>query len=213
MEVAEVRQSFLWDCGLACTEMVVRTFFQHNMQTVPECSVEILHNMADTESVWGVDIAYLLKRFDVPCVFCTTSWGVKKEYAQMAFYKNTFDQDQNRVNTLFEQAERNGVCIQVRSVSSEEIKNHVSRGNLVVALVNANLLEAASVSEDVPYHGHFVLVCGFEETTDEWIYKDPDTEQRESRATQEQFDKARKSVGTDEDLIFVFLTLQCDKVY
>ena len=56
LHVPHVRQSFNWDCGLACTEMALRAL------GVPasQCSLAKLRQRVPSSSIWTVDLAFVL---------------------------------------------------------------------------------------------------------------------------------------------------------
>jgi hypothetical protein len=54
------------------------------------------------------------------------------------------------------------------------------------------------------YCGHFVVLCGFDTEADLIFYRNPACSQRLSCTNSEQFEQARKSYGTDEDILFIY---------
>ena len=82
-------QSFNWDCGMACAEMVLRAL------GVPpaQCGLGRLQSLlpAECTSVWTVDLAYALHHFGVRFQFLTTTCGVDPAYEAEPFYKATLD--------------------------------------------------------------------------------------------------------------------------
>lgn len=66
-----VPQRSYWDCGLACIEMVLQFLNRKH------CSFEVLREKIATESIWTIDLAYLLKNFEVEFIFATTSFGIE----------------------------------------------------------------------------------------------------------------------------------------
>jgi len=96
------RQKYQWDCGLACVLMILpqenRKFFLQNFNQV--CSQEgfdkrygFLMNknicyiiFALFYSTWTIDLAYLLKRFELDSLFYTTTLGIQPAYNGQPFY-------------------------------------------------------------------------------------------------------------------------------
>ena len=64
MEVPHVHQLASWDCGLACVLMVLRA------SGFTTCTIQDLADICSTNSIWTVDLAYLLQRFCVEFSYC-----------------------------------------------------------------------------------------------------------------------------------------------
>lgn len=52
--------------------------------------------------------------------------------------------------------------------------------------------------------GHYIFVYKYEEETKLFYYHDPIKRKGSCRMTETVFDKCRKSIGTDEDLLMIF---------
>ncbi|KAJ1876838.1 hypothetical protein H4R99_006165 [Coemansia sp. RSA 1722] len=97
--VSKVLQQDSWDCGLACVCMVLRAFGHAT------CSIARLARQAQTDSVWTIDLAYLLYRnVRADFTFYTQCAGINPEYAAQAFYEQGLDDDEKRVRGLFARA-------------------------------------------------------------------------------------------------------------
>ncbi|KAJ0987840.1 hypothetical protein J5N97_006196 [Dioscorea zingiberensis] len=209
VDVPHVRQLFNWDCGLACVLMVLRTIgFSH-------CSVQDLEKICPTTSIWTVDLAYLLHEYSVSFSFFTVTLGANPEYSTEAFYKEFLESDLGRVDRLFEKAVEMGINIECRSLSGKEISCFILSGQYIfIALVNKVklsqfLLEEISASggysESSGYTGHYIVICGYDSQTNEFEIRDPASPRKYERVSLECLDQARKSFGTDEDIILVSL--------
>lgn len=53
------------------------------------------------------------------------------------------------------------------------------------------------------YTGHYIVVCGFDPTEGEFLCRDPASHRRDLIVSAEALDAARRSFGTDEDLLLV----------
>ncbi|KAJ1814847.1 hypothetical protein LPJ75_002598 [Coemansia sp. RSA 2598] len=97
--VSKVLQQDSWDCGLACVCMILRAFGHAT------CSISKLARQAQTDSVWTIDLAYLLHRnLRADFTFYTQCAGINPDYANHAFYEPALDDDERRVQTLFARA-------------------------------------------------------------------------------------------------------------
>jgi hypothetical protein len=53
--------------------------------------------------------------------------------------------------------------------------------------------------------GHYVVICGYDMDTDEFEIRDPASASPSGKITLDALDEARKSYGTDEDILLVAL--------
>ncbi|KAJ4979812.1 hypothetical protein NE237_010592 [Protea cynaroides] len=209
VEVPHISQLYNWDCGLACVSMVLRTL------GIEHCDLHNLGNLCCTTSVWTVDLAYLLQKFSVSFCFFTITLGANPNFCVETFYKEQLPNDLLRVDGLFQQALEAGISIQCRSISGEEISILILSGKyIVIALVDQykmgrSWLEDVCVSGfyggDSGYTGHYIVLCGYDADRDEFEIRDPASHRKSSRISLQCLDEARKSFGTDEDLILISL--------
>ncbi|KAG0473341.1 hypothetical protein HPP92_015198 [Vanilla planifolia] len=205
-EVPHVRQQFHWDCGLACVLMVLRTLGKW------DCKIHDLMELSCSTSVWTVDLAYLLKRFSVSFRFFTIMMGANPNFSSEIFYMEQLQNDQWRVNRLFEKALEAGVSIECRSFSGEEIAALICSGDCIAVVLVDKFKLSQSQQRDgcisvgsSDYMGHYVVVCGYDADTNEFEIRDPASSRINERVSLECLDCARKCFGTDEDIILVSL--------
>ena len=215
--VPHVRQSFNWDCGLACTEMALRALGMRS----EDCGLRFLRRLCPSESIWTVDLAYVLHSFGVRCRYLTTQLEVDPAYKEKSFYSATFDTDTVRVNDLFAQAEGRGVKIEQGSVSEAELVSLLGpRNHLVMALVDRRFLYAskpATVSAFVEscfqhltcrlgpsgYLGHYVLLLEHDAERGGYYIADPGRATGRGFVHAADLEAARTAHGTDEDILLI----------
>ncbi|MCD9637673.1 Complement component 1 Q subcomponent-binding protein, mitochondrial [Datura stramonium] len=105
------------------------------------------------------------------------------------------------------------LLFQCRSISSKEISVLILSGNfLAIALVDQYKLShswledvcASDFCNDTPdYTGHYIVICGYDADADEFEIRDPASSRKYGRVTSKCLEKARKSFGTDEDLLLI----------
>uniref|UniRef100_A0A8C5IZ46 Guanylyl cyclase domain containing 1 n=1 Tax=Junco hyemalis TaxID=40217 RepID=A0A8C5IZ46_JUNHY len=100
LKVPVIQQLYHWDCGLACSRMVLQ-YLNHLDNDEFQKAIQDLQL---TKSIWTIDLAYLMRHFGVKHKFCTQTLGVDKGYKNQSFYRKHFDTEENRVNQLFAQA-------------------------------------------------------------------------------------------------------------
>ena len=133
--------------------------------------------------------------------------------------------DSERVQARFDEAQASGVKVAEQSVNIEEIVRHLSEAGTCIVLTNANLLSCETCNffslsgsgDNIlntscfllrtcgsnAYQGHYVLAIGFDLPKKKIYYRNPTLRDRVCVMPFDRFDEARKSYGTDEDLIFV----------
>lgn len=209
IEVPHVNQLFSWDCGLACISMVLRTI------GIETCSVDALADLCCTNSIWTVDLAYLLQKFSVKFFYYTVTLGANPGYSDETFYKDQLPTDVVRVNKLFCEAIEAGISIRCRSISEEQISLLILSGKYVaIALVDQHKLSrswvedvcASGLGDSGPgYTGHYIVICGYDADEDEFEIRDPASSRKQDKVTSRCLGEARKSFGTDEDILLISL--------
>nr|ANF28677.1 guanylyl cyclase domain containing protein GUCD1 [Ziziphus jujuba] len=208
VEVPHINQLYSWDCGLACVLMVFRTV------GINSHSIQSLAELCCTNSIWTVDLAYLLHEFSISFSYYTVTLGANPNYSDETFYKEQLPKDLVRVETLFQRSLDAGLNIQCRSISEEEISLWMLSGKYIaIALVDQYKL-SRSWQKDVfisdfnaknsSYTGHYVIICGYDMGTDEFEIRDPASSRKHEKVSSKCLEEARKCFGTDEDLLLVF---------
>ncbi|BFG22760.1 hypothetical protein CerSpe_090340 [Prunus speciosa] len=209
VEVPHINQLYSWDCGLACLVMVFRTV------GIDSCDIQTLAELCCTTSIWTVDLAYLLQKFSISFSYYTVTFGANPNYSGETFYKEQLPNDLARVDTLFQKAREAGVSIQCRSISREEICFLILCGKYIAIVLVDQYKLSRSCSDDVfvsdfygsnsGYTGHYVIICGYDSATDEFEIRDPACSRKHERVSSTCLEEARKSFGTDEDLLLISL--------
>ncbi|CAB1321780.1 unnamed protein product [Coregonus sp. 'balchen'] len=197
LNVPVIRQLYHWDCGLACARMVLKYLHPVSDEEFQGACWELKL----TESVWTIDLAYLMCQLGVRHRFCTQTLGVDKGFRN--------------------QAESKSVVVKQCSVTIQEIQEHLDESHVAIVLVNAVVLVCELCSSPVKYccflpvgqkcfcrkpeyQGHFVVVCGFNRSTGCIFYNNPAYSDRVCCTSISNFEEARMSYGTDEDILFIF---------
>ncbi|XP_068668501.1 guanylyl cyclase 1-like isoform X1 [Aristolochia californica] len=210
VDVPHIHQLYNWDCGLACVLMVLKTL------GIDHCDLQSLANLCSTTSIWTVDLAYLLQKFSVSFSFLTVTLGANPNFSAETYYKEQLQSDVGRVDKLFGKARESGIDIECRCISGEEISMLILSGQFIaVALVDKYKLSCQSWLEDIyfseyiggspGYTGHFVVICGYDADRKEFEIRDPASPRKYERVSMLCLEKARKSFGTDEDILLVSL--------
>ncbi|XP_030932631.1 guanylyl cyclase 1 isoform X2 [Quercus lobata] len=209
VEVPHIKQLDCWDCGLACVLMVLETL------GITTCDFQALMELCPTHSIWTIDLAYLLHKFNVSFSFFTITVGANPSYSFETFYKEQLPNDLLRVDTLFKKAREAGINIECRSIGGKDISYLILSGKFIaIALVDQRKLsqpwsENLSVSgfsgSNSCYTGHYVVICGYDTDADEFEIRDPASFRKNVRISSKCLEEARKCFGTDEDLLLISL--------
>jgi hypothetical protein len=209
VQVSHINQLNSWDCGLACVLMVLETIGVEN------CSLDGLAEVCCTNSIWTVDLAHLLQKFSVRFSYYTITFGANPSYSVETFYKDQLPTDLVRVDKLFQRATEAGINIQCRSVSGVEISHFMLSGKYVaIALVDQYKLSQRWTDDGIVsgfygtnsgYTGHYIVICGYDTVEDEFEIRDPASSRENERISSKHLEEARKSFGTDEDLLLISL--------
>uniref|UniRef100_A0ABI7Z503 Guanylyl cyclase domain containing 1 n=5 Tax=Felidae TaxID=9681 RepID=A0ABI7Z503_FELCA len=218
LPVPIIQQLYHWDCGLACSKMVLRYLGQLDDNEFESA----LQELRLTRSIWTIDLAYLMRHFGVRHRFCTQTLGVDKGYKNQSFYRKHFDTEETRVNQLFAQAKACKVLVEKCTVSVQDIQEHLAQGHVAIVLVNSGVLHCDLCSSPVKYccfapsghrcfcrtpdyQGHFIVLRGYNRATGCIFYNNPAYADRMCSTSISNFEEARTSYGTDEDILFVYL--------
>uniref|UniRef100_A0A1E1X6I1 Putative guanylylate cyclase n=1 Tax=Amblyomma aureolatum TaxID=187763 RepID=A0A1E1X6I1_9ACAR len=213
IHLPHVEQSLSWDCGVSCVAMVLpadqRSYLLANRDHIGQ--EEGYH-----QSTWTIDLCYLLRRFGVDHLYATVTLGVNPMFQKECYYKKSLQWDFQRVEDRFRDAASKGLAVCQRSTTTSELLEHLSRGLPVIVLVDHGQLHCDSCQKNrivskvagvlaryAPYQGHYVVLCGYRLRERRFIYRNPSKTERLCTITFETLDRARKRLGTDEDVIFV----------
>lgn len=223
LPIPHVRQTTSWNCGIACITMV----FKWRGNSATPLQIEAFMKAKDIdESVWTIDMCYILSNFGVKTELTTKTLGADPAYASDPFYQKDFDADAARVNKLFDQASTLGFNVRKRTLSLADIAAHLHTGGVCIVLLNASVyrnqltgkthqhdhVDGGSASVcccamgDHPpkkYQGHYVVVCGVDPPNKKVYFTDPAYNENLSKTSYAVFDAARSADGTDDDVILV----------
>lgn len=159
-DVPHVRQTHNWDCGLACALMVLKALvaradadektntLKNNTRALPSshgarrADLPTLRRRCATTSVWTIDLAHLLRSFDVCDVaLFTVTIGANPAFVKETFYKDSIKDDEARVSKLFAAAADAGILVEKRSVCLRNVKRWAASAEwILIVLVDKRAL-------------------------------------------------------------------------
>ncbi|KAF9114981.1 guanylyl cyclase domain-containing protein 1 [Mortierella sp. AM989] len=240
--VPHINQESNWDCGLACVAMVCNALGAHLSlaEVTMHCCVD---------SVWTIDLAYLLRKLSndqvsVPppsfiqrpqllipnlspgrdegwdFTYYTSTIGVNSAHSKEKFYRKSFDDDQKRVNALFDNADAANIRVIELALPLDDFKRFLyCRQYAIITLVNQRLLRCPQCLEKSAfcscsmgtlgsivqrmkgfrYVGHFIVLVAYEPNEDLFYYRDPAVGDDLCSVSASDLEHARNSTGTDHD--------------
>jgi hypothetical protein len=210
LSVQHCRQQYNWDCGITCLRMLVDHYqLDHAVFEQLLCAHDC------NQSTWTIDLLHLLHQLGVRAVLHTITFGCSTNYDSLPYYQQFIVQDRERVNRLFDKESCN---IRVGSLDWTNLRQHlIDNRRPCLVLVDANQLQCSTCSRTIvdrfldrvfpnvlsTYQGHYILIIGYETVdNNEYVhYVDPAKTEHVCTTYQENFDRARKAFGTDEDII------------
>jgi hypothetical protein len=182
------------ECGQRVLQMVLAHFGEeHSIEEVGK-----LERTLPSGLTWTAGIAVAAKKLGFPVkMISTTNFSHNDD--EIEFYKkNSNDEGQRVLFELIEESKVLRVEIIERDMSIEELENLLSNDSIPIVLVNWFCL-----AEQEGYHGHFLVLSGFDE---EYIYvHNPGIASAQAflPIKKESFVKAWEYKGTDKDVVLV----------
>jgi len=159
-----------------------------------------------TESVWTIDIYFLLVACGTRCAFLTSTLGCDPSYSDLSFYEKELSGDEIRVQRLFDAAAKDSeLRVRRATVPRQVLVDLLIQGITIIALVDLRLLRPSSVAYIWPstYMGHYVVLHGIDADCSTVHYHDPAAPAAALAVPLSVLEAARKARGTDEDLLFI----------
>ncbi|KAJ8979807.1 hypothetical protein NQ317_001297 [Molorchus minor] len=203
IQLSHYKQKYNWDCGISCVLMVLPTKDRKDFLTN---FGQICKSEGFNKSTWTIDICYLLKRYRIKHTFYTVTLGIHEGYRGNSFYHHVLTKDENRVNSRFETAKSVGIVVKkmLRFIVDHTSSSSQWAYNSIDQCKNFKLELRKCIPWPIPYQGHYIVVCGYDVHTRKVFYRNPSFGDHVCTMPLETLDQARKSYGTDEDIIFIF---------
>ena len=213
-----VRQQQQWDCGVACILSLLRHYGL-------DSSHAELRRLLNSDSVWSIDILLLLHQLGLTVQYFTTTLGPNPAHRDKAYYASDWQADEARVQRGFQLAADAGIPVHQSSLSTADFLSLLSPpppplpAQFLLLLVDPRYLHcphcqsspaALSLSAQ-QFSGHFILCTHRDRQlaaggvgVDVVHYMDPSGGcERGCVCGLSWLEMARRSEGTDEDIILV----------
>jgi len=186
------------ECGPTALRMVLAYFGE-------EYAVEELAKLAETGetgNTWTVGLAKASAELGFPTKYFSKIIGFNPENFGLDYYKKETESEsesEKLVEHLNERCINLGVKRTEKSLSLDEVLSCLSEDSVPILLINWNIIKGKE-----GYQGHIVPLVGYDEERVYIHQPDPKIKAQAFFPIERQiFDKARKSDGTDEDIVVV----------
>ena len=130
----------------------------------------------------------------------TKTLAYNEENSKLDYYKEHDSMGQNKFDNWLKRAEELKVKMEQVSLGLNEILNFVTENSLPIVLIDWNVIENKNTGQ---YRGHFLPIVGYDQENI-YVHNPSFDKPLPFQAIRKDiFDKARKSIGTDEDILVV----------
>jgi len=218
-DVSYCRPSVAEDSGTCCVAMILpecdRNYFASNYASIKK-------GIGLSDTMWTIDLCFLLKRFQVPHVFHTRTVGINPDYKTNRFFQDAlnsrqFEGEELRVMTMYEEAKTEGINILQDKISLDSLLIHIKSSPAIILVNNkllacdvcgknkiANKNKVSIQHQFIPFEGLYVILCGYDMTRKIVYYRNPDIKEHICMTSFANLEDSRLSFGTDVDTILVF---------
>jgi hypothetical protein len=181
------------DCGPVCLQMVLAYFGEeHTWEELQKLASSYANGTTLT-----VGLAGTAAKLGFRAEFYTTSVAFNPLNFELPSYQTgeLYSDDQTR---LVAEAKMHGAHIEERSLSSQELLGKINESCIAIVLVDWR-----KIQDRPSFLGHFMVLVGYDETFIYFHQPGPKNPEPFFKLTREVFEAARKSKGTDEDIVFI----------
>jgi len=196
LKVPFYEQTTEQNCGPVALKMVLEFLGER-------FSVEELEKAANTkekEAVFTIQLAIAAKRPGFNVDFYSKNLKLNEENLNLEFYKKNTSLVSKDINKFLREAEKLGVKLHERAVNREEITSFISKDSVPIIILDWSII---TEKPEKGFVGHFVPIVGYNKDSfyvhnHGFINPKPFLQIKK-----ETFEKARKSLGTDEDILVI----------
>ncbi len=191
------RQTTPFNCGPAALRTVISYFDSDPGIELVESRSEISRGKGASTAQIGIAAASLGYRSR----FFSKHLTLTKENLELEFYKQYNSSTIDESKKILERAKSLGVLCEEKTMPLKDILSMITKDSVPILLIDWNVVKGM---EEKGYQGHFVPVIGCDDNN-VYIHQVAfNTGQSNIAIEKSLFDKARKSQGTDEDVLVVY---------
>ncbi len=197
LDVPFYKQTTSLNCGPVALKMVLAYFGKDE----PIKLLEEKTGIEEGKGVSTIQIAIAAASLGYRTDFYSKHVLFNEENLEYKFYQEHGNVDLERSKRLAKNARELGVNIHERSLSLEELLGFVTKDSIPIVLLNWNVVKGKNEKD---YQGHFVPIVGYDKQNVYVHNHGLKNTQKFMPIQRETFDEARKSEGTDEDIVIIY---------
>ncbi len=197
LKVPFYKQESKNDCGPTALQMVLEYLGEAH-------SKEELMDLVDSDKsgvTWTLGLARASAKLDFKTEFYSTCLGFNPLNYCLDYYQKEADEassSEQKLERLKIESHQLGVQMEERGLTLEELLSKISENCVPIILLDWN-----KIREKEGYQGHFVPVVGYDDEN-VYVHDHGEINPKEFVAIKRKvFDEARKSKGTDEDIVYI----------
>lgn len=186
-----------YDCGPTALKMVL------DYLDKKEYNKEDIQNLVDSEKsgvTWTLGLAKCAAQMGFDVEFYSKNLGFNPENYELEFYKKNTEENQSeeKLEKLKKESIEFGVKLREKSLNLNEILEKINENNIAIIL-----LDWSKIRKIDQFIGHFLVIGGYDDKNI-YVHNQGKINPKENlQIPKELFEEARKSIGTDEDIIFI----------
>ena len=192
LKVPFFKQTTPLNCGPMALRMVLAYLGNNEEIRVLEEKIGINKG----KGISTIQIANAAASLGYKTKFYSKHVSFNEEHLKQKFYQEYSDMDLEKSEKLLENAKSNGVNIQEKTLPLEKLLEFVTKKSVPIILLDWN-----TIVKKKGYQGHFVPIVGFDEKN---VYIHNSGGSEFMSVPKPIFDKARKTEGTDEDIVIIY---------
>jgi len=195
LEVPFFRQTTPLNCGAAVLKMVLAFFGKE----AEEKEIESKAGLGEGKAIYSIQLAVVASSYGFKVEFFTRHRFLNTENQKLEFYQNYSEMDVEKAKNWLKKAETAGVTVHEKTIELDKLLSLATENSVPIVLLDWNVIK-----EKKGYQGHFAPITGYDEKN-VFIHNSSMADGQEyMMIPKDVFEKARKSNGTDEDLIIIY---------
>jgi hypothetical protein len=197
LKVPFYKQESKNDCGPVALRMVLEYLGEPH-------SREELINLVDSDKsgvTWTLGLARAVAKMGFKTEFYTTCLGFNPKNYELEYYQKEADKpssSERKLKRLQIESHQLGVKMEEKSLTLKQLISKISKDCVPIVLLDWNRVRGKE-----SYQGHFVPIVGYDDENI-YVHNHGEIDPKEFVAIKRDlFDEARKSKGTDEEIVFI----------
>jgi ABC-type bacteriocin/lantibiotic exporter with double-glycine peptidase domain len=167
---------------------------------ISQAELEKIINYKEGKGTSTIKLALAAKKLGFDTELKSIHITPQKETLELEYYKKNGDESIESLTKLVEEAKKAGVKLTEKSLNITELSTLLNKKLTPIVLLDWNIIKR---EPQRGFLGHYIVLCGFD---NKFVYVNNSAGKNGRRLQaipRRVFDKARKSLGTDEDILII----------